>query len=281
MIYIFVLPDSQLNFELIIRLLTCTFNGHGGNKDIGATWYVFVVMWLYLLTPVIHIALKRIVGNERSMLKQTLILIICLAVIGLIYRILGRMLGLQWYDWIYANVLGCADLYIIGMLTNKIPTTYNVYSQKKIKYAFWGSSLCLILLIISCSIFYFYGETSYPEMLAIYRYVTPTAYAIILSVFILSSVNFSNTSTDSIENYSSWYKTISKFINIAAKYTFSFYMWHTAILYILADHIVIPSSIKRYFIVMIVAFIITFYIAFLMTNMNESILNLFKTKRKE
>ena len=76
LVYIFSMKESTLTMRNIIQFLTCTFNGGGveGFKGVGATWYVFITMWLYLLTPVLYNQLikfeARHQGTEcRSYLK--------------------------------------------------------------------------------------------------------------------------------------------------------------------------------------------------------------------
>lgn len=53
LVYILTDPEGKLTWTFLLKILTCTFNGTGGGiKYIGASWYVFVLMWLYVLTPI-------------------------------------------------------------------------------------------------------------------------------------------------------------------------------------------------------------------------------------
>lgn len=58
--FIFNMQESNVQMDSIIRWLTCTFNGHGGGiKQVGASWYVFIVFWLYILSPIFVYLLNK------------------------------------------------------------------------------------------------------------------------------------------------------------------------------------------------------------------------------
>ena len=92
--YMFSMNESTLTWRSIIQFLTCTFNGGGveGFKGIGATWYVFISMWLYLLTPVLYRLLvnfeKKHTKKECKSYAALIAVIICVSVIyrGGIFR---------------------------------------------------------------------------------------------------------------------------------------------------------------------------------------------------
>lgn len=193
--YILLTPDKPVGWETLLRFLTCTFNGHGGTIAVGASWYVFVVMWLYALTPLFVLLLNKLTdcGKDR---KSVWLVLFCLLVLGLIYRIFGRMAGLLWYDWIYANVLGCLDLYVAGIIVNYLMVSIGEFTNVHSRQMLYISAILLFLLVNVSSLCYYYGEGSIPALLSLYRYIFLSFYLLLLVVLLVSLVegDFRNTS---------------------------------------------------------------------------------------
>ena len=94
LMYIFNMQEAQVKWITILKWLTCTFQGGGaGIKYVGASWYVFILMWLYLLTPVLLKWLclfeKKHKGRERMSYLRLLVL---LCGIGVVFRLGGCFL---------------------------------------------------------------------------------------------------------------------------------------------------------------------------------------------
>ena len=55
LMYVFNMQESNMKLTTLLRYLTCTHNGSGdaGIMRVGASWYVFIIMWLYLLVPLL------------------------------------------------------------------------------------------------------------------------------------------------------------------------------------------------------------------------------------
>ena len=65
--YIFSMNESHVTWQAIIKFLTCTFTGPGaGIKNVGASWYVFITMWLYLLAPILYKLIIRIENGNKG-----------------------------------------------------------------------------------------------------------------------------------------------------------------------------------------------------------------------
>lgn len=79
----------KIPLDAVLRFLTCTFIGGTatGMSQIGASWYVFVIMWLYLLTPLLLKGLywfeKKHEGRE---IKCYIRLLAVLCAMGILYR---------------------------------------------------------------------------------------------------------------------------------------------------------------------------------------------------
>ena len=77
---------------------------------------------------------------------------------------------------------------------------------------------------------------------------------------------------EEINKQSSWIRRAIGYIcNIIAPYTFMFYLWHSGLLIQLAQKLTIENTSVHYFSMLTIGFIITAYIAYLMTHMNNGI----------
>lgn len=109
-------PDFFLKYpQLLVLLVTCTYRGQYGVPGIGATWFVFTLMWLYLLTPLLALILGRIVkkGNYN---KKCFILILVISIIGLAARTFILKFNYDWYTYVYTFPLMNIDLYFCGII---------------------------------------------------------------------------------------------------------------------------------------------------------------------
>lgn len=253
LVYLLVEP-VKLDYIFIIRLLTCTFNGTGSPiHNIGASWYVFVLMWLFILCPIFNKILDNITKYFQNKNKMLSLLFMLILIGGIGYRILGRILGLEWYSWIYASVIGNIDLFLDGMIVARLQQNVSISNSslwKKLLY------VALTILIISCSVMYFYGENEKPILLSIYRYITPSIYLVLTSSLLCVSKNES--------------RQVYK-VNNLAPYTFEFYLWHSVVFSIIAKNVIVENGFMRYIIVLLGGFLITSYLAFIMTKMNLGI----------
>lgn len=260
LVYLLIEPTAHIDFLFLLKLLTCTFNGTGSPiHHIGATWYVFVLMWLFALCPFIYKMLDYIVnkyqGKKGPFLSR---LFVAISVFGFAYRILGRLLGLEWYSCIYASVVGNLDLFIGGMIVARMPHLETNISLTIIKRMLF---LALAILIVLCSGMYYYGEKNMPTFLSIYRYLTPSIYLTLTSFILWITRN--ETHKTSI-------------VNILAPYTFEFYLWHSVVYSLIARNIMVENDFARYLLVLFGGIVITSYLAFIMTKMNAGI---YKTKK--
>lgn len=255
LVYLLIEPTAHIDFLFLLKLLTCTFNGTGSPiHHIGATWYVFVLMWLFALCPFIYKMLNYIVNKYQGQMDHLLSrLFVAISVCGFTYRILGRFLGLEWYSCIYASVVGNLDLFIGGMIVARMPQLEANISLAKIKKMLF---LALTILIVLCSGMYYYGEKDMPIFLSIYRYITPSIFLTLTSFILWITRN--ETHKTSI-------------VNILAPYTFEFYLWHSVVYSLIAKIIMVENNFVRYLLVLFGGIVITSYLAFIMTKMNAGI----------
>lgn len=260
--------DAKLTGRFLLSLLTCTFNGQGsGISYIGASWYVFVLMWLFLLTPLFNWLLncweRRCKGREY---KGYLLLLCVVIAIGLAYRVVGRWLGLEWYSYIYASVAGGCDLFLSGMiacrLSSFLPSSFKRRRNVTARFA-W---ILLAALILLCCFFYFYGEydeDKYSFLVSVYKYVTPSFYIAIACLLLMTSVIPTNTHKENVG--------IGKIAGTITPYTFEFYLWHSIIYASIAGKLHIQDNFLHFTAVLVIGTLTTGYVALLMTKMNKEI----------
>lgn len=238
----------------LIQLLTCTYNGSGiGIPGVGATWYIFIVMWLYILTPyalkLFHRLEKKFEGKEA---KMYIVLIALLFVYGIVYRCGCEALHLSKYNWRYANILACGDCFFIGVATAQLQK-YVDFSKYGRKYLFLAYT-ALLGVVILCTL-----KNYSMTLKAFHALISPSLYAVICTAIISLTTNHSNEKSGKI-----W--------NVLVPYTFAFYLWHTLVMIYLSRNLDLDSSFISYSIVASAGFVITCYLAVLTTNMNNSII---------
>lgn len=262
--FMLIYQDRMITWTDVFKFLTCTFNGDSVPvPGIGATWYVFIVMWLYFLTPIfifLFEKLRRQIVVSDFKLCLTALFVVCF--LGGLYRV-ASFFFLDWYNWTYANVLGCMDLFVAGLITYRMNSCLPNLSMVVVKRL----RLCLILmfcvLIGACSDF---GSLIQPFGNALYKYVWPSAY-LSLSCALLFLYAYKTE-----EKRSTFLKKLEISINVISPYTFAYYLWHSSILMYVVALVNISNGDTRFIVTIIMGILVTSYISFLMTKMNNGII---------
>lgn len=246
----------------ILQWLTCTFNGNGSLPGIGASWYVFIVMWLYLLAPLfIKIIIRIERRNPEKEFKTLLALLIIVFFFGGLYRAFS-FFYLDWYNWTYANVLGCADLFISGMIAYRITLFLPKMSDMSIQKYRAVAILAFVLLICLCfcsgNIIPYYGYL-------FYQYVYASGYLMITCAILVMF------SCQPGGKAASLFNKLTKVANIIAPYTFMYYLWHSFILMYVASVLKVEDDDIHFLLTVFLGILVSSYIAFLMTKMNNGI----------
>lgn len=265
LVFIFNMREATLKWDVIIRMLTCTYNGgFTGVKGAGATWYVFMLMWLYLLTPLFVKWLRKYeIDHSGKEFNAYLRLLVSVIGIGLIYRIVGFIMHWDLYNWLYANVLACLDLYVAGMIGIKLIKFFPF--EKWLWLVKWRSIVLFAFLLMNIS---FIGKGIVPLYNAFYCYISPSLY-ILFTVLIVMLYSVGEKNTKIPEGL------FGRFCNIICPFSFAFYLWHTSLLGAVAESFYWVSNVYVHYIVMLIlGFVVVSYVSFLMTKMNGSIIKL-------
>lgn len=263
LVIIFNMRESVLKWDVILRMLTCTYNGgDAGVQGVGATWYIFVVMWLYFLTPFFILLLNKYEEkNKNGLFVAFLRLMLLVLALGLCYRIGGYYLHLDVYNWLYANVLACLDLFVAGMICAKM---IKVFPVEKLRQLINTRGYLLLLFFLMNAVLIARGK--FPFLDFIYRFISPTLY-IFFTMALVLFYSVEDKESKLLEG------RLSKICNLICPFSFAFYLWHTSLLAAIAEKFSwIANDYYHYFAMLIIGIIVISYVSYLMTRLNDSII---------
>jgi len=263
-----IYQNKMIGLGEVVSILTCA--NYGWDSDgiscpgVGASWYVFFVMCLYILTPLFIVLLNRL----ESLIKDYdfrfyLVILGAVVFLGAFYRIV-TFFYLDWYRWTYANLLGCMDLFVAGLISFRMNHCLPNISIKLIKKLRYCATLLCSFLIVACLDF---GSFFPPYGTLLYMYIWPSAYLILFcSLLVLFAYK-----TGIVK--SSFSNKILGFTNILVPYSFAFYLWHSSVLMYVANHVKLVNDDSRFLVTILVGILVTSYISILMTKMNNGIIS--------
>ena len=241
-------PETMFqNKDLIFRVLTLTYQNDPASNNIGAVWYICTLAWLYLLTPficwIVHFILDR--GKKPAYKKIILyVLFFASALLGFIYRIYMKNLGLDWsqiYVLFYCNL----DIYISGILLSAI------IREKKYDRFHYNVNVVLALvlfmgmLIANTWIYYMGGDTDI-RYLEFYQWYFPTIYITVLGAVIYLvcgwDVAYKSKNLPAV--------MIEKF----GKITFEFYLVHSMVLNCISPYISADTPLEYHISLLLAGF---------------------------
>lgn len=198
----------------LLKFLTFSYNGNPGANGIGATWYVFTLVPLYLLTPIFSY-----IAEILSKTKLNLILLFgALFALGFLYRFFAVKNNIDWYNMVYTPFFANIDLFFCGIIFSQIVKVFNF--EKVHSKIFKDISLFILLsFILINSIFY--------ESFFFYRVFCPSIYLILVGVclFVFSDEKW-------VKSYE---RPVEKLISFFSSISFEFYLFHS-----LVFHTILP-----------------------------------------
>lgn len=230
-------------------MLTCTYYGSPGFNDMGATWYVFTLMWLYLLSPVFYIILKYM--EDKFSTKGIVITMVTLMVLSFLYRHYAYINSFNWVTRVYTPFFGNIDFYVSGMACAIIKKSMN--SRLGMGYlCYLFPSLFLATVILTA---YIWGKK--PTLMYINMYYMQSIYCILAVLYILIYTG---------QTYREAKKGIEKalllFINKFSEISFEFYLIHSMVLDRLAKMIGGSSPLNQSLKIICIVFFVTVFFSF-------------------
>lgn len=206
---VFVCPTFfREDSTVLIRLLTFTYNGRPGGKGIGACWYVFSLVPLYLLAPLFSLAAEKIAQKKRYLICVSAIVL----VLGFLYRYVAMKLEADWWARIYTPFYANIDLFFGGILINQFARLQSPNTHSRLTKDFALFTLLALVLI----------NTVFSDRLFFYLVYCPSLYVLALGFCLVaySDEVWTNSYSNFFEKALSWFAGIS----------FEFYLFQTLIL---------------------------------------------------
>lgn len=156
------------NWIALRQMLTFTYNGAPGVNGIGATWFVFTLMWFYLFTPLFCRAAIKI-GSKRKIGCLLFLMMMGEAV----YRLYAGYHRLDWYTMVYTTPLANIDMFFCGtclayLLKNgDFREAVTRFAQLMFVPCFFG------YIVLAC------WMLAYNQHVGILQYVMPTGYLVL------------------------------------------------------------------------------------------------------
>ena len=216
--------------NLVFSIMTSTYNGKPAFTGSGATWYVFSLMWLYILVPLVYIIYNKI---------NPVIVMVFFILLGVIVRLFFYKMGFDWYS-MYTSPIMNMDLFICGFGVNYL---YRYKESRVFKLILLFVFIDLILLNCYMQAFNWHMN--------IYRYLCESVYLVVTCLFLwmhdISNVYINNVAA----------KYIKRFSNIS----FEFYLFHSYVFDRISTHIGGHTPIEQWLKFVIVGAIVTTILA--------------------
>lgn len=223
---------------IILKLITFTYDASPGNNGISATWYVFTLFWLYLITPIAAGVLNRLKKNPGALCGA--LGFITLA--SLIWRTYACFAGLEWNHYVFVPPVCNLDLYIGGMILAYLCAEKEPIVQSRSIRAS-AALLFAVLIITNC---YVYNRALLGDMFCdrLCRYFYQTLYLMASLIYLYV---FDNGKWESFKKCNNklgcW---AIKLINGFAAISFEFYLFHSLVLDKVAECVISARVINTW-----------------------------------
>lgn len=277
-------PNFIHNYpEVIIQFLTLTYNGSPGVTGIGATWYVFTIMWLYFLTPFFTYVVYRIDNKVKNKKFYAYLILCSIIVIGLAYRLSYYYnINNDWYEDIYTFPLSEIDLFFSGIVLNYV-CRYRINLNKIPDLIIKILSLCLIIVVFISNCWVYYKTDTDVDYLILYRYVYPTLWLVSVAIFIIAF--YKNRPANPKPTAKMMFHHPISMIDLIAAISLEFYLWHSVIDDMICQYIPVyfgipTSDVCGHIIFLITACILTIIFAYMANIVNQAMIKKLLTLSK-
>lgn len=224
-------PSFLEDWHIVFSILTSTYNGRPGFFGMGATWYVFSLMWLYFMVPVLCLIYSK---YSRYVVFGVSL------VFGLLMRIFWFYSGDDWcimYTFPICNI----DLFACGFGVAYWHDDIKVQVKKCYRFSllfFMGGLIVSNAYIIA-----------FNWHLEFYQYFFPTLYLILSCLYLwLFRIDAGRLHlADIVKKY------LKKFSNIS----FEFYLFHSLIFGLICSHVGGHSAIGQWTKYVLIGMLIT------------------------
>lgn len=236
---VMIKPDFLSDNDVILKIITCTYAGTPGFNGPGATWFVFTLMWLYFISPLIAWVLTKIPA------KQIVLFFVFILLLGIANRLNWYINEWAWVD-LYTYALCNLDLFTCGFFVAYMEDKNKIQQNNYFRYGLVG--LFIFFIMVNNYMI------AYEKYIAVYQYIFPSLYLIFACLYLYCfRVNFSICRNSEIKN-----TFIKKIAKRFATISFEFYLFHSMIFDRLAKHIGGHTASEQYLKFFMVSFVITY-----------------------
>lgn len=206
------------NRKQLIEVLTFLYTGNEGVDGICHLWLVSLLMQTYLIMPFIYVLIFELKKKKVPLIATYGIV----TVAGFCVRAVFMSRGCDWYANNYTIFLANVDLVFVGMLVAEIRSTFSVHLKKPTLY-----KIGMALLLVVLTVYIGYLSVGMTEaQFRTYTCLVPTAYAVICGLLLLLSGSGRTVTAGSL---------LYRLINWLCGHTYSFYIFHVAVLLYLKE----------------------------------------------
>ena len=233
---------------VILKVLTLSYYNNPAITSIGATWYVFVLIKLYILAPLIAYFVHMLMDGRT--IRRHVVVIILIALIGCCFRILTYKLGIPW-GMIYVPWYMNLDLFVSGMVAAHSCKCCNSKKDNGLIKPTCGIVFFITLIVINIRIYYIADENV--TAMFLYQYIFPTIWLMFVCVYFMMYID-----CDFSQGF------LIKGVEKLAQVSFYIYLVHSMVAQQIAPYIAIESVNKRYIVLLLITFLISLCLAVVM-----------------
>ncbi len=252
---IFVFPSFVIDNPTVIwKFITCLYRGAPGVVGVGATWFVFTLMYLYLVTPIICLLIDKLKISRHK--RIIWLLLGTVIIVGACFRQYAFVNKWDWYMKVYSSSIGSLDLYISGILLSYI-TFDRVEDRinKKLHLILKISScIAIVTLILYNSWIYFHND------MVIYQYRLPSVYIVMICVYLFAFDYKHNVKNEAL-SMTSIKKNPFRLIDWFSGISFEFYLFHSLVLNQISPLVGASSPLKQHIKLLVLTAAITIIIS--------------------
>lgn len=223
----------------VFRFLTFSYNGNPGANGIGATWYVFTLVPLYLLAPIFcFVAVKSAQKNSLLFALSSFVFLF-----GFAYRFFAIRFSLDWYSIVYTPFYANIDLFFGGILLSQFACRFGRrFNQPILK----DISLFLLLAFILIN-------SLFCENYFFYQAFCPSIYFLLGGFCLLA---FSD------EKWTQKYdKPFERVLAFFSSITFEFYLFHSLVLHTILPAFSEKKAVRLHIELLVIGFVLTSLLA--------------------
>lgn len=235
-------PSFFSKNDILLKMLTSTWDGTAGFPGPGATWYVFTLMWFYAFAPLLCFLAGKLQTKGCIIACSVVVMLLGLCERGWQYRH-----GLDWYTVTYTPPYSNFDLFFVGVLMAYLCRCAGKSESVRMG---WKTAIAVSLAVLIVANTYFFAHAVFVN---VYRYGLPSVYLVLVAAYLYVY----QTSADCPAGGGQ----MSLLVNHIDRISFEFYLFHSLIFWRIAPHIGGHTPLGQYAKYLLVGLMISYVFA--------------------